>query len=383
MCGPISFYNDRPSNSALCRAVNFTLRLLAKDPGPELSKAIEDKLRELDVRGGLSAFLDQQFEPWDIPGMSDLEECGYRNYDDRIWKSLHDWHLGERAQYEYRVKYRFSATSVAIRFLKHLPLNKRLFIRTVVIREDHVAVGHPSSHALGLIPFCKENLRLKIDLQVGMLDNIFQRTYLVRHFGVSCLERYAAHDLGEQAFERAIKGIFYEVKDWLNEAVSLIDAGMPAGSFTLTLNGENAIDLCSDIFQRKVLKKLAMQQALERIYPRRPGKPRLDWFGSGWRVPTVGIDHLVNQTSFLRSNFHPGIIPNVDKIVAHRLDYDEEKWREDLTPSPWYDFSPSVHVPRLGALAMENFERRTCSRERKAQRRRDRRHGTYRGISLW
>lgn len=381
MCCPISFHNDRPSNSALCRAVNFMLRLLAKDPEPELSKAIEDKLRELDVRGGLSALLDQHFGPWDIPRMSDLDDCGYRNHDGQIWQGLHDWHLGERAQYEYRVKYCFSATSVAIRFLKHLPLNKRLFIRNVAIREDRIAVGRPSSHALGLIPFCKENVRLKIDLQVGMLDNIFQRTYLVRHHSVSYLERYASHDLGEQAFETAIKGVFREVKDWLNEAVCLVDAGMPAGSFTLTFEGENAIDLCSDIFKRNVLEKLATQQALERVYPRRPGKLRLNWFG--WKAPTVGIEHLVNQTLFLRSNFHPRIIPNVDKIVADRLDYDEEKWREDLTPPPWYDFSPSVHVPRLGALAIENFERRTCSRERKAQRRRHRRHGTYRGISWW
>jgi hypothetical protein len=38
MCCPISFHSDRPSNSALCRAVNFTLQLLAKDPGHELSK---------------------------------------------------------------------------------------------------------------------------------------------------------------------------------------------------------------------------------------------------------------------------------------------------------------------------------------------------------
>ncbi|KAI6756138.1 hypothetical protein HG530_011874 [Fusarium avenaceum] len=378
---PVSFHTDRPSDSALCRAVNFTLRLLAQDPGPGLSQAIDDKLRELEVRGGLSVFLDQHFKPWDIPAMSDLEDCGYRYYDHRIWKNMHHWHIGEKAQYEYRFKFRFSATSVAIRFLKHLPLDKRLFIRNVVIREDRVAVGHPSSHALGLIPFCKENLRLKIDLQVGMLDNIFQRTYLARHYDASCVEAFASHDLGEQAFEAAIGGIFCEVKEWLNEALCLIDAGMPAGSFTLTLDGENAIDLCSDIFQRVVLKELAMQQALERVNPRRPGQLREDWFGSGWRVPTVGIEHLLNQTSFLRSNFHPGIIPNVDKVVARRLDYDEEKWREDLTPSPWYDFSPSVHVPRLGAPAMENFERRTCSRETKAQRRRDRRFGTYREAS--
>ncbi|KIL90045.1 hypothetical protein FAVG1_06783 [Fusarium avenaceum] len=328
---------------------------------------------------------DAHFKPWDIPAMSDLKDCGYRYYDHRIWKNMHHWHIGEKAQYEYRYKYRFSATSVAIRFLKHQPLDKRLFIRNVVIREDRVAVGHPSSHVLGLIPFCKENVRLKNDLQVDMLDNIFQRTYLACHHDASCVEAFASHDLGEQAFEAAIGGIFCEVKEWLNEALCLIDAGMPAGSFTLTLDGENAIDLCSDIFQRVVLKELAMQKALERVFPRRPGQLREDWFGSGWRVPTVGIEHLVNQTSFLRSNFHPGIIPNVDKIVADRLGYDEEKWRENLTPSPWYDFSPSVHVPRLGALAMENFERRTCSRETKAQRRRDRRyvHGSKSSRANW
>jgi hypothetical protein len=238
-------------------------------------------------------------------------------------------------------------------------------------------VGHPSRHALGLIPFCKENVRLKVDLRVGMLNNMFQRAYLGGHLIIDCFQDYASHDLGEQVFEFAIKNIFGEVKEWLNEALCLIDAGMPVSSFTLTLDGENAMDLCSDIFQRNVLEKLAMQQALETVYPRRPGKLRLNWFSGEWKTPTVGIEHLVNQTSFLRSNFHPGIMRNVDKIVADRLDYDEEKWKEDLTPSPWYDFSPSVHVPRLGALAMENFERRTCSRETKARRRWYIRYGTY------
>ncbi|KAM0213156.1 hypothetical protein ACHAQD_009431 [Fusarium lateritium] len=381
-CGPISSHSDRPSDSSLCRAVNFTLRLPAQNPGPELSKAIHDRLRKLAVRGGLSTLLDQYYEPWDIPEMSDLEDCGYKYYDDQIWNSLHDWHIGKKAQYEYRIKYRFSATAVAIRFLKHLSPTKRLAIRNVVIREDGVAVGKPSCHALGIIPFCKENARLKVDLQVSMLNNIFQRTYLGKHLGPRCFESYAADDLGEQAFEDAMKGTFGEVKRWLNEALCLVDAGMPAGSFKFTLDGENAIDLCSDIFQRNVLEKLAMQQAFERVYPRRPGKLRPDMFGS-CKTPTVGLEHLLNQTSFLRSNFHPGIMRNIDKLVADRLDYDLEKWQEDFTPSPWYDFLPSVHVPRLGALAMDNLERRTCSRATKAQRRLDRRYGTYRMTRWW
>ncbi|KAM0471379.1 hypothetical protein ACHAP7_009154 [Fusarium lateritium] len=363
------FHSDRPSNSALCRAVKFTLRLLAKDPGPELRKEIEYALRKLEAHGGLSAFLDQQFESWDIPGISVLEDCGGRLYDDQIWISLHDWHPDAGKQYEYRFKWRFSATSVAIRFLKHLPLSTRLSVQNVVVREDRVAVGHPSCHAIGLIPFCKENARLRVDLRVSMVNNMFQRKLLSGYHSVEQLEEFVSHDPGEQAFSMAIMPIFGELKDWLNEALSLIDAGMPAGSFTLTLDGENAIDLCSDIFQRHVLEKLAMQKAFERINPRRPGKLPLEWFSICWRTPTVGIEHLVKQTSFLRSNFHPGIMLEIDKLVADRLDYSREEWEKDLMPSPSYDFPPSVHVPRLGPLAMENFERRPCSEETKAQSR--------------
>jgi hypothetical protein len=51
LSGPIPFHYNCPTISALYRAVNFTLRLLAQDPGPELRKEIEDKLRELNVRG--------------------------------------------------------------------------------------------------------------------------------------------------------------------------------------------------------------------------------------------------------------------------------------------------------------------------------------------
>ncbi|KAI4696614.1 uncharacterized protein J4E88_000791 [Alternaria novae-zelandiae] len=67
----------------------------------------------------------------------------------------------------------FSATTVAVDYLKRLPQSTRLRIRLpFIIRENKLAVAYPESHARSLEPYLCENKNLRIDLHVGCWTNL-------------------------------------------------------------------------------------------------------------------------------------------------------------------------------------------------------------------
>jgi hypothetical protein len=51
------------------------------------------------------------------------------------------------------------------------------------------------------------------------------------------------------------------LSSWLGEALAVMDAGMPAGSFTLILDGNPAINLSSEIFQHSIQRNIATERA--------------------------------------------------------------------------------------------------------------------------
>ncbi|KAF4966845.1 hypothetical protein FSARC_5524 [Fusarium sarcochroum] len=361
------FGRNHPAESALRQAADFTLRLLAQSSDEELVREIAETVGHWQGCRGLNDFLDQCYKPWDIPSWPSLNAMGTRFEDDELWSTMGHWHPSRGN--EYRSKFRFSATAVAIRFLSHLSVEKRLCMRNLVIREDHIAVGQQECHALGLIPFCKENSQLRVEIHVGMMSNLFQRMVLpkVRSFGE--LEACAVHSSGEVVFSRAIRNISSVVGSWLTEALALTDAGMPADSYTLTLDGESATDLCTDTFQQEVHRKVAMQLAVTRCHPCTPGMMRQDLFFLLNRKFPEALKHLANQTSCLRSNFHPGNMWDVDRFIAHCGGHDINSFYTGFNSTTSYNFSTSIHVPRLGALLMENYECRPCFRYPKKQHR--------------
>ncbi|KAI4681807.1 uncharacterized protein J4E84_007403 [Alternaria hordeiaustralica] len=67
----------------------------------------------------------------------------------------------------------FSATAVAVDFLKRLPHSTRMCLRLpLIIRENKLAVAYPESHARSLEPYLCENKNLRIDLHVGCWTNL-------------------------------------------------------------------------------------------------------------------------------------------------------------------------------------------------------------------
>ncbi|KAJ4005001.1 hypothetical protein NW752_011514 [Fusarium irregulare] len=353
------FKGTPPTRSALCSATDFTLRLLAEDPNPRLAQEVQRATGIWGRRTRLTRLLDEAFTPWDIPECHNLNTAGERLEDDRMWSTMSSWRQERECKKAYQCKFRFSAVSVAVRFFKHLPIDKRRCIRNVVVLEDHIAAGQQERHAVGLIPFCKENSRLKIDLRLDMVGNVFQTHVLSRHTDFRYLHTRWEDDPSDLISEFLGMDVYEISSRWLIEALALKDAGMPSGSFTFTLDGGSAINLCSEIFQQDVLRSVSISKAAGRCLPCPSDTvPRNDL--PRWLNPSSiqAFEHLVNQTSFLWSNFHPGSMWNVDQLIADRPGYNLGQWKHDLFLRQGYNVPKSIYIPPTDSIVLDNFETR-------------------------
>ncbi|KAI8718249.1 hypothetical protein NCS52_00603100 [Fusarium sp. LHS14.1] len=258
----------------------------------------------------------------------------------------------------YREKFRFSAAAVAIRFLNSLPARKRLHLRKVVLHENRVSVAHPERHARGLIPFCRENHRLRIERRVDVLSTIFQIASLrsLPQLPISSQEEpNIRYKLGSHCITET-------VADWLLEALTTVDAGMPADAFTMVLDSGPATDLCSDVFHNVVHRRLAWQAALEHCYsqgilpypsPHDPEYTFCDVSPDLWQA----LQHLSNETSVLRCNFSPGLPWSVDEIFEECHTWGLGQWRLAWSLGPnTRGFAVLPPLPDWGDTLRENFE---------------------------
>ncbi|KAF5640100.1 uncharacterized protein FTJAE_4647 [Fusarium tjaetaba] len=359
--------NDR-ARSAHREAIEFTLRLLCERSGEQFIKTINESLVGWENSGGarLSNFLNRCYEPWRFPSLlSDLEEMGSRLGEHEAWPSMTAWKTSRRHNMQYRSVYRFSAVSAAICFLDALPINKRSSLRNITIHEDRVSAGEPDGHAIGLIPFCQENGRLRIKHKFSMVRNIFERAYM-SEFGVE-EDNWSA----EIMFRFAGMNLYTVVGNCLSEAMYLPDAGMPDGSYTLLLDGEDAGDLCSAFFQKEVLKKEARRLILDRALKEDPNSAWAGDYLYDMKFLLEGhagaLAHLCNKTSFFESNFYPGHLNNVDALMAHYRGVGLDRCIAELVFGDMaydYDFESFRHVPRWGPMVMENFEWRKLPEDR-------------------
>lgn len=145
-----------------------------------------------------------------------------------------------------------SAASVAINFLEGIPAGRRN-IRNIVLNETHFLKAHPECHGLGLIKFCKENPELRVERRANLWKSILQ-TSIPTGEGIGDDEIYE-------------DGITSRVALWVVEALALVSAGMPVGSFTLVLDGDPAPAQSAQLFQR-VQRDAAWQTALSESFDR-------------------------------------------------------------------------------------------------------------------
>ncbi|RSL72429.1 hypothetical protein CEP53_001131 [Fusarium sp. AF-6] len=315
-------------------------------------------VEEEEATHGILGFLDKAYEPWDIPSKSELTAMGSELDDKHVWSRMNRWHKEDDEKQRYREKFRFSAVAIAIRFLNSLPIHQRLQLRKMAVHEDHVSVAHPQRHARGLIPFCRENPRLRIERRVDVPNAIIQQTELGHLSSLPIPSR----DEPNIRYQISYSCITEVVADWLLEGLATVDAGMPANAFTLVLDSGPATDLCSDIFQRTVHHGLAWQTALERCYAlgilRAPSRHIPEYtFANAPQDLWQALEHLSNQTSVLRCNFNPGQPLDVEKIFNECCTWDIHKWQISwsFAHDP-RDFDVLPPLPDWGDTLLENFE---------------------------
>ncbi|KAF6804319.1 hypothetical protein CSOJ01_10288 [Colletotrichum sojae] len=189
--------------------------------------------------------------PWTIIDNKRIEEI-LSQTDSEVWRLVNSkWHNYFPGLSPSTFKQSYSAASTAIRFLKSLSTDSRMSIRSIVLNEDQRSVAFAECHGLGLIQYCQENVRLRIERRVSMWKVVFQ-TQGGAH-GSCDVAPYDDNHLDPNK-------ISYNVAIWILEALELVPAGMPVGCFTLTLDGDHA---CSEIFQTVIQRDAAWQTAID------------------------------------------------------------------------------------------------------------------------
>ncbi|KAF5013076.1 hypothetical protein FDECE_903 [Fusarium decemcellulare] len=334
---PSWVFEGHDTLSSVREAVRFSLSLVAPTQKRRFSRLFSrmvptpgwGPLTFLPARTrSLEELLQLSFEPWAMPSSSDLERVGNQLQDEKVWHIVRGWHsdyiepdLRPEDGARYRDKHRFSATAAAIRFLNHLSAEKRLVLRNLVLDEDHLAVGNPEIHALGLVPFCKENQRLRIERRISLWGNVFQKEQVDGTM-------LSARTWSDQDGVIYISKLPKLIAEWLIDGIAVLDAGMPPESFTLVLDGNPAPETTTEIFERAVHRNLAWASAFEPYADLIEAQIPADeafWISRikfGQNRFKEAITHLVNGTSILHCNFHPGDIWDIQKMVEERQNWD-------------------------------------------------------------
>ncbi|KAI1099492.1 hypothetical protein F4804DRAFT_337200 [Jackrogersella minutella] len=302
--------------------------------------------------GHYTKVFQQYPHPWAIPTDDVLETVASRLYGvfqarfqtsssrlTELWKTT---------SYD-PLRYRFSAAAWAIQFLKANPAY-RLQIRNIVLNEDRVSVAYPECHGRGLIRFCAENSRLRIERRVNLWNTVFQRAG-----GPQNDLDFNDHDSLKNAPE--VTGM---VALWISEALALPPA------FSLVFDAGDKPSQAEKIFKDIVVRDAKLQDVLEYAYARRiiPAPRPMDGYplikpllpdnkgGHFYRGFSRAILNMVkntpdDKTCEVRCNFSPGPSWNAREIVRERREWKQEDW---LGEGTWKTF-----VELLGCQTILKF----------------------------
>jgi hypothetical protein len=353
--------------------MSYCLRLLAEKDPAEFARLVYGALPGWVGTYPAHELLDLRFEPWAIPSQSEVAKATSRFKADDAWKLLEPWYYSPSRAYNppgvynqlhtprgvhCREKIRFSAAATAIRFLQRLPTNQRLQIRNLVLYEDHPSVGTPSTHVQGLAPFFKENPRLQVVRRVSVLGCIEGRLGDPQH----AARFLQAEKDGRTEDRRSVDLMSFpsRLAEWLVDALAVTSVGIPAESFTFILEAGPHADFCTDVFQQAIHRDIAWYRAYNAcinrgLVVRNRGQKRYVLVDEGLEE---AIGHLLNQTSFLRSDFNPGHPWNFENLVEETKHLDNLQWQ-----TKWayreprkLELPPTLDIARLYS---DNFEIQT------------------------
>ncbi|KAJ0157998.1 hypothetical protein CTA2_12564 [Colletotrichum tanaceti] len=305
----------------------------------------------------IARLIDYSPAPWAIPTQQDVEEMVCLLNGTHTFEENAGYRLWDNDSHSGLSRFRYSAVAVAIRFLESLTPAHRAQIRHIKLMEDRESVSNPECHALGLIPFCRENPHLRVERHVSLWRNVFLHHTVSKTF------------FDRLRFRTSLEAnqISGAVAMWTMEALTLGPAGMPSGSFTLVFDGDGDPQ-CSEIFQTIVLRDAAWQEAMDECYSRgilppqpwakRRQNPRSRGSGPGGQAYETAANHsylyegfpqairdIVKGTSIVRCSFDSGEYEDVEQLIETRKTWTLAEWK-----GKWYErvtesFEPSPPLP--------------------------------------
>ena len=305
----------------------YAMQLLMKKPGFIDSITDPNPYNYELLPCSLPGFYELHLDPWSIPSEEDFaimtknRPSGDRKHEER-------WTENKEELWQ-RIKFRFSAAAVAIKFLNSIPSVTRLHIRKILLNEDHEAIGYPACHALGLIPFGIENVHLHIERRVNLWRNILPG-------GHQCLSRMGRYTNKDSKLCQ-VKHITPVFCTWIKEVFALFEAGMPPGSFSFMFDGEPTPDRSSQVFQ--VVQQDASKKYFFEEFPR-------------W------IDEIVEGSSCIGCNFPIKEPPDLDDEIFE-TNYKspvEATWKGNLRLSRPKHLQTSSPLPKWLDMRYERLK---------------------------
>ena len=156
----------------------YAFQLLAEHP--DFIETVASAPNQRYPESVRSSYLFTAPDPWEILPDDEIGDIA----ETLEWPS-DAWLNSEHYGLWKRIKWRWSAAVMCVHFLKSIPPSTRLHLRNIVLLEDRPSVASPHckqdycniwtisepftlGHAHGLIPYCAENSRLRIERHVNL-----------------------------------------------------------------------------------------------------------------------------------------------------------------------------------------------------------------------
>jgi hypothetical protein len=296
------------------------------------------------------------YDPWIIPTEDDVSKL-IQSVPSRF---LDADYQSNPHQYFDKQKYRLSAASVAIKFLRSLRSSTRLQLRKLILHENHVSIAWPESHAQGLIPYCKENSRLRIERRVDLWRNAFPA-------GSAPLLRVVQSHTGEYGFGALLDTLHsasvsrFSIAPWVMEALALPDLGMPKGAFKLVLHDDHMLETTSEIFDI-VMQDAVYQAAFEICMARNDyGNASWDWLKMREHGTYImdgfpkAMFKIARKESLVEFNFDLGWEYGPNLMAERRANWSWWDWYEDDVLRHVVTFETEAPLPSWLELRLEDL----------------------------
>jgi len=265
----------------------------------------------------------------------------------------------ENTDYPNTIRYPFSAAAIAIRFLNFLPQGLRKQIQRLRLVENRTSIAHPECHMRGLIPFCIDMPKLRIERRVS----IWKTASACHHPYPWRNERRVYVREGRQEGKKKPKrnrriwpgwsndpsfddwwtarllpegqSVTKAIAPWIIEADALESLGMPAGVCTLVFKGDTALypHLAHNMFNNVIQRDAAWQMAMNLMFTtENSDSSQIEWFskrrGLGYfyeKFPVL-LQQMTAGTGHFKCDFDLGVEQDARTVARGLPFYASPQW---------------------------------------------------------